>query len=475
MTRQNDIDFLGDFRMVIDGRTEGSEKTIEVINPATEQPVGHAPDCSADQLDAAIASARQAFMSWKATPIAERQALLRAIADRIESIVEPLALLLTREQGKPLADARGEILRATQWFRFYAEQDLPVGRHTEPGGQEVTVRRVPLGVVRAIAPWNYPISMALWKLAPALLAGNAVVLKPSPFTPLTTLKLCEALIDILPPGLVNALSGGDNLGPWISEHPGIDKIAFTGSTATGRAVMRSSAANLKRLTLELGGNDPAIVLPDVDVEETAGKLFWAAFRNNGQLCVAAKRIYVHDSIYDDFAAAIGKIARSTAPAPGEQEGAVLGPVQNRIQYDKVRGLIAASRAAGLGFLSEPGSFDGPGFFIAPTIIDNPPEDARIVQEEPFGPVVPLLRYHDIDEVIRRANESEYGLAASVWAKDADLAEEVAVRIESGTVWINTAHILSPSIPFSGRKQSGIGVENGKEVLLEYTGIQAIIR
>lgn len=475
MTTKNDIDFFDDFRMVIDGRTQSAAETIDVINPATETSVGRAPDCSPEQLDAAIAAAREAFHGWRQTSAATRSGLLHAIADRMDAIAEPLGLLLTREQGKPIADAQAEIQRAALWFRHYAECELPVERRTEANGLNVDIVRVPIGVVGAITPWNFPIILSVWKLAPALMAGNAVVLKPSPLTPLSTLKLGEALLDIVPPGLINIVSGGDQLGPQMSEHPGIDKIAFTGSTATGRAVMRSSAANLKKLTLELGGNDPAIVLPDVDVDDVAEKLFWAAFRNSGQVCIAAKRIYVHDSIYDKFAAVMAKLARTYRPASGEEPGTRLGPVQNRNQYLRVKEMIADSQAAGLNFVSDPEDFSGPGFFIAPTIIDNPPDTARVVVEEPFGPLVPLLRYTDIDDAIRRANDTEYGLAASVWSKDTHLAAEIAAQIESGTVWINTAQILSPSIPFGGRKQSGIGVENGVEALLEYTNIQTIIQ
>lgn len=475
MAKSNEVDFFRDFQMVIDGRTTSADKTFDVVNPATETSVGQAPDCSPQQLDAAVGAARNAFLSWRHSSHATRSALLNAIADRMESIAEPLSLLLTREQGKPLAEAKAEIQRAALWFKHYATRELPIERYTEGNRHEIEVRRVPIGVVGAITPWNFPITLAVWKLAPALLAGNAVVLKPSPFTPLSTLKLGEALLDILPPGLVNFVSGGDELGPLISQHAGIDKIAFTGSTATGRAVMRSAAGNLKRLTLELGGNDPAIVLPDVDVDEVAEKIFWAAFRNSGQVCVAAKRIYVHDAIYDRFAAAMADLARAHRPANGEEPGTSLGPVQNRLQYQRVRELIEESRSANLKFLSEPGDFDGPGYFIAPTIVDDPPDDARVVTEEPFGPVVPLLRYRDIDDAIRRANSSEFGLAASVWSKDTDVAAKVAERIESGTVWINKAQFLSPSVPFGGRKQSGIGIENGDEALLEYTAIQTIVK
>jgi aldehyde dehydrogenase (NAD+) len=258
----------------------------------------------------------------------------------------------------------------------------------------------------------------------------------------------------------------------MTEHPDIDKISFTGSTATGRRVMASAAANLKRLTLELGGNDAAIVLDDVDVDGIAKPLFWAAFANNGQVCVAAKRIYVDDRVYDRVAAALAGIAREVRVGDGSQ-GAQLGPVQNRAQFERVKALIAGTRAAGYSFLTGGEVADEPGFFVPVTIVDNPPEGAAVVQEEAFGPVVPLIRFHDVDDAIARANASEYGLAGSVWSSDPDRAAAGAARLETGTVWINSAQNLTPYAAFAGRKQSGVGVENGIDGILEFTTPQTI--
>lgn len=468
------IDFDKNFPMSVGGKKVTCDRGIDVINPASEQLVAVAPDCSVEMLDEAVSAARKAFPAWKNAAHDTRAHALELIAEKLEEHLEPLSLLLTREQGKPLADARMEISRSALWFRHFAKSELVPEHRLSPDGRRVEIRRLPIGVVGAITPWNFPIILAAWKLAPALLAGNTVVLKPSPFTPLTTLKVGELLLDILPPGVLNVVSGGDHLGPRMSAHPGLDKISFTGSTATGRAVMHSASVNLKRLTLELGGNDPAIVLPDVDVEDTAEKLFWAAFRNSGQVCVAAKRIYIHDAIYDQLAAAMANLARAFRPSNGAAPGARIGPVQNRNQYQRVKELIEDCRSAGFKFLSEPGDMKGPGFFIAPTIIDNPPDDSRIVVEEPFGPVVPLLRFSDIDDVIRRANDSEFGLSGSVWSQDVELAKSIAARLECGTVWINAAQVLLPSVPFGGRKQSGIGVENGYEGLHEFTCLHAIV-
>lgn len=462
------------FTLSIDGRAEGAATRFAVVNPATEQVIAEVPDCSAEQLNAAVAAARRALRSWKSLPLTERADLLRVASSRITEHREALGALLTKEQGKPLGDALNEIDSAARWFAAFAEIDMPVERREEPDGRVAEIRRVPVGVVGAIAPWNFPVSLAAWKLAPALLAGNTVVLKPSPFTPLTTLKLGELLQDILPVGVLNTVAGGDHLGPLMSEHTGIDKIAFTGSTATGRAVMRGAAGTLKRLTLELGGNDPAIVLPDVDVEQVAERIFWGAFRNAGQICVAAKRVYVHDAIYDRFAAKMAELAQANPPGAGDAAGTKIGPVQNRLQFERVKAMIEQARSSGLTFLSEPGDMAGPGYFIAPTIIDNPPEDSAVVQEEPFGPLLPLIRFTDIDTVIGLANASEYGLASSVWSADREKASAVGRQLEAGTVWINTILGISPSLPFGGHKQSGVGVENATEGLHEYTNIQVIV-
>jgi acyl-CoA reductase-like NAD-dependent aldehyde dehydrogenase len=339
-------------------------------------------------------------------------------------------------------------------------QDTPAAR--------VEVRRVPVGVVGGIVPWNFPIVLAAWKIAPALLAGNAMVLKPSPFTPLTTLRIGELAQPLLPPGVFNVISGDDALGPWITEHPGIDKVSFTGSSATGRRVMQGAANNLKRLTLELGGNDAAIVMPDVDVEAVAKELFNGAFNNSGQICIAAKRLFVHEAIYDRFAAAFVAIAKATRIGPGDQEGVELGPVQNRPQYERLVQMLDECKREGYKLLAGGELPQGPGFFFPVTLVDNPPAHARILNEEPFGPLRALVRFKDVDEVIARANASDYGLAGSIWCKNEALALAMAQRLQTGTVWINEIQTASPHKPMAGHKQSGLGVENGLEGLLEYT-------
>jgi acyl-CoA reductase-like NAD-dependent aldehyde dehydrogenase len=469
------MDFASDFTMTINGQAAEAAETFAVLNPATEEVIAKAPDISREQLDEAVAAARQAFGPWKGTALAERQALLRALGDRLAEHADAFALLLTREQGKPLGDAAMEIGTGVYWLQETAGQALEPEILSDAPERRVELRHVPIGVVAAIAPWNFPVGLAIWKIAPALLAGNTLVLKPSPFTPLTSLKLGELARDILPPGVLNVVSGGDSLGPWITEHPGIDKISFTGSTATGKAVMRSAAGNLKRVTLELGGNDPAIVLPDADVEALVPRLFWAAFANNGQICIASKRIYVHESIYDRFAAAMVQYAKTVKVGEGTEEGVQIGPIQNRPQFERVRALLADARSGGIHFLLGGDVPEGRGYFIPIAIADNPDDSSRVVAEEAFGPVLPLLKFSDVDEVVARANATPYGLAASVWGKDLDAAQAVADRVEAGTVWINTVQDLGPGQPFGGHKQSGLGVENGREGLLEYTNPQVIVR
>ncbi|MFS8038996.1 aldehyde dehydrogenase family protein [Xanthobacter sp. AM11] len=466
-------DLFNDYSMTIDGAAVVTETRSGVINPATETVIATVPDAGPELLDAAVAAAQGAFPTWSSRPWGERAALVARIGDVIEAHAEDFKRLLTLEQGKARAGAEWEIGGSIVWCREIATQVLPTHRE-EAEARTVETRRVPHGVVGGITPWNFPLLLAVWKIAPALLAGNTMVLKPSPFTPLCTLKLGELLRDVLPPGVLNIVSGGNDLGAAMTAHPGIGKISFTGSTATGRRIMQAASGNLKRLTLELGGNDPAIVLPDVDVKTTAEKLFWAAFQNSAQFCVAAKRLYIHDDIYDDLSAALVDYAAGIRIGDGLEQGTDLGPIQNAMQFAKLKDLIADARETGLTFLCGGDIPDGRGYFVPVTLIDNPPETSRVVTEEAFGPVLPLLRFREVEDVIARANATEYGLAASVWTADIARGEEIAARLEAGTVWINEIHTFSPHVAFGGRKQSGLGVENAIEGLAEYTSIQTIV-
>ncbi|MCC6917978.1 MAG: aldehyde dehydrogenase family protein [Alphaproteobacteria bacterium] len=460
--------------MSINGRAEGAERQFEAINPATEEAIARVPDASRGQLDAAVAAARAAFPAWAARPIAERQALVSKLGDLIDAHAGAFKRLLTREQGKAQAGAEWEVGGSAVWCREIAKQRLDTHVVEQDADRMVETRRVPLGVVGAITPWNFPLLLAVWKIAPALVAGNTVVIKPSPYTPLCTLKLGELVRDLFPAGVLNVVSGGNELGQWMTAHKGINKISFTGSTATGRKIMESSASNLKRVTLELGGNDPAIVLPDVNVEAMAKELFWAAFQNSAQFCVAAKRLYIHDDIYDEMAKALVGYAKTVKVGDGSEQGTDLGPIQNAMQFEKLQDLLKDARDQGLNFLLGGDVPKGKGYFVPVTIIDNPPEDSRVVTEEAFGPVLPLLRFKDIDDVVARANNTDYGLAGSVWSADAEQAKKIGAQLECGTVWINEIHSFGPHIAFGGHKQSGMGVENSLEGLAEYTNSQTIV-
>lgn len=461
------------YEMTINGRGVAGAATIDVINPATGEVFARAPDCSPEQLDEAVAAAKAAYKTWRDTPIEERQALVRKAGEAIAANAEALARLFTREQGRPVDAAMLEVQGAAQWLQAVSQMTPPVHVAEDSDAQYIETRYVPLGVVCAIAPWNFPLTMATWKLAPALVAGNTMVLKPSPFTPLCTLKLGEIFRDIFPPGVLNIISGGDQLGPQMTAHPGFAKISFTGSTATGKRVMESAAKDLKRVTLELGGNDAAIVLPDVDLDDVAQKIFFGAFYNTAQICVATKRLYVHEDVYEGLRDRLAGIAKAVKVGDGAEQGTVLGPIQNRRQYERVLNLLEDAKKNNLTLIQGADVPDNAGYFIPVTIVDNPPEDSRVVQEEAFGPVLPMLKFSDIEDVIERANASDYGLAGAVWAKDTDKAVEIARRIETGTVWINHNLNLRPDTPFGGHKQSGFGVENGMDGLLEFMAPQSI--
>jgi len=456
------------FTMTINGAAERGLESFEIENPASGNVFAVAPDCTQAELDLAVASARDAFHSWRTVPIEERRTLIKSFAQKLEQEAKNLAPLLTEEQGKTKVDALTDIMGGAWWLDETCRYDLPDIISEDSAARLVVTRREPIGVVAAIVPWNYPVMLAMLKVAPALLAGNTLILKPAPTTPLTTLRIGEIAREIFPAGVLNVISGSDKLGPLITSHPGIDKVSFTGSTQTGRQVMRSAAATLKSLTLELGGNDACIVMPSVDVEALAPGLFWAAFTNAGQVCIAAKRLYIHEDIYEPMKAAIAAYAKTVKVGRGSDPDTQIGPVQNRAQFKRVESLIQDAHDNGYEFLMGGKVTPGEGYFIPVSILDNPPESARIVQEEQFGPVLPLMKFSSVDELIDRVNESELGLGASVWSNDSGEADAIARRLNVGTVWINEGQNLSPHASFGGWKQSGLGSEGAQSGLEAYT-------
>lgn len=455
------------FQLLIDGKFVAAASQFDVINPATAKPFAQCPKADEAQLNAAVAAAKQAFPDWAARRSEERASAIHALADALEARAPEFARLLTSEQGKPLDQAMGEIIGSTFILRAFAERRIEPKVLRDEGGNQVIEHRTPFGVIAAITPWNFPVILMMNKVGPALLAGNTMVIKPAPTTPLTTLLFGELAADILPPGVFNVICDENDLGGVLTAHPDVAKIAFTGSTETGKKVMASAAAMIKRVTLELGGNDAAIVLDDVDPKAIARRVYDGAMANAGQICVAIKRAYVPSSLYDAFCDEVARLASEAVVDDGFQQGTQIGPIQNRQQFERVKELVEDAKRHGK-VIAGGDPLDRAGYFMPPTIIRDIPDDARIVQEEQFGPVLPILKYDDIDDVIARANASEFGLGGTVWGRDLGRAIEVARRIDSGTVWVNQHLAIDPSLPFRGSKQSGFGAELGEAGLEEYT-------
>lgn len=461
------------FSLTVNGADHPTSGTFGIVNPATGEVFAQAPVLSTAALDDVFGAAQRAYGDWRRDGDNRREHL-RAAAAAIVAAVDELAPLLTAEQGKPLPDARDELFGASAWLSYYADLEIPRERIRDDEQAYEEVFRRPLGVVAAITPWNYPIMLAMWKIAPALRAGNTVVVKPSPYTPLTTLALGHVLRGVLPDGVLNVVTGPNPLGAAMVKHPVPRKISFTGSIATGKEVAVAAAADLKRVTLELGGNDPAIVLRDVDVNEIAADLFQEAFRNNGQVCLAIKRVYAHESVHGDLVAALAEIAKSTKVDDGAVEGAQLGPINNKPQFDRVSELVSDAVSHGARAVTGGAPLDRAGYFFAPTILDNVDDGIRVVDEEQFGPVLPVVSFRDEADALARANGTDFGLTASVWSGDREHAEVLAAEIDAGQVTINSHGAgVRPYLPFGGHKASGLGVENGPWGLYGFTELQVV--
>ena len=464
-----------DFGMTIGGRQVAGQDSFAVLNPATGAVVGTVANASKEDLDQAVSAAKAAYPAWSALPDAERQKAVGALAAALDARKGELAELLTQENGKPLAGlgSQFELAGAVGWAGYTAGLEMPVKVLQDDDAGRVELHRKSLGVVGSITPWNWPVIIAIWHIMPALRAGNTVVIKPSPFTPLSTMLAVQIMNEILPAGVLNIVTSDDqgtNIGAAMAQHPDIRKIVFTGSTATGEKVMQTAAATMKRLTLELGGNDAGIILPDVNPKTIAEGLYWGAFINTGQTCAAMKRMFVHEDVHDAVAEELVAFAKNMRMGNGMEDGVVMGPLTTPFQHEKVARLVQAGAKDGTVLL---GGETGEGQFHDITIISDLDDQHPLVTEEQFGPAVPILRYRDVEDALERANATDAGLGGSIWTNDMDKAKSLALRMECGSVWINKHGALQPHAPFGGVKKSGLGVEFGDEGLMENTDIQVI--
>lgn len=456
-----------EFHNIVDGKSRGGKEKHYGVNPATTEQLWPVPIGNQQDVDDAVASADKAFETWSETPFEKRKELLRKFKELYLSYADEMTDLLCAETGKPRQFAVFEVKGSAGIFDHHDTLEMPEER-LEDDQKVILTRYTPLGVVGAICPWNFPIFLSVGKIVPALLTGNTIIVKPSPFTPYTTLKVVELAQEIFPPGVVQAIGGDDKLGPMLTAHPDIAKISFTGSIVTGKKIMAACANTLKRVTLELGGNDASIVLPDVDIEKTAPELVMGAFQNSGQVCVATKRIYIHQDIYEPMLKAMVEFTKNNVKTGAPDSGALLGPIQNQMQYEKVKGFFEDTKNNGYKFaVGEPDVAKSKGFFIQPTIIDNPPSDSKIITEEPFGPIVPTQPWTDEEEVIKRANKTNTGLGACVWGKDVARAERIGKRLQAGSVFVNSWEKPTPQAIFGGHKESGLGGEWGQEGFKAY--------
>ncbi len=463
---------MSQYKMLVAGKLVKGSTSLDVINPATEEVFATVPRACQEDVIVAVAAAKSAQKLWKNVAESERRAVVYKIADAIAEHAEELAKAITLEQGKVLDFARMEVQFAEAFCRSLASHEFPVKVLDETDTNRVEEHRNPLGVVAAIIPWNFPLLIAVYKISPALATGNAIILKPAPTTPVAALILGQIIADIVPKGLVSIIVDNNDLGPALTSHPDIAKVSFTGSTPTGKAIMKSAANTMKRLTLELGGNDAAIVLDDADPKAIAPGIFGSAFINSGQVCIALKRLYVHESVYDELCDEIATLAKNAVVGNGMEEGVQFGPVQNKEQYEKVLSYIEEGKAQGT-VIAGGEAPNQPGYVIPLTVIKDLHDGCSLVDEEPFGPVLPIVKYTDLDDAIASANNSKMGLGGSVWSSNLDRAAQVAAQLDTGTVWINQHSAFSPHIHMAPAKESGLGTEWGEEGVKEFTACKII--
>jgi acyl-CoA reductase-like NAD-dependent aldehyde dehydrogenase len=458
--------------MLLNGELVGADEQDDVINPATGTVVAQVPVASVKQLDLAVAAARRAAPAWANNPTL-RSATLAAMAGIVTENRDALARMISLETGLPFKVAQDEVGMASLFLGYRSKGGAVTDTVHDDEKQRVEVVRRPAGIVGAIIPWNAPMMIACEKIGTAFAAGNTVVIKPSPLAPLALLLFGQLMQTTIPPGVLNILTGGDDLGAALVAHPDIAMISFTGSISAGRSIMANAAPLLKRLSLELGGNDAAIVLGDVNVAKTAPKLFFGAFYRGGQVCAAIKRLYVHRSILDDMVSALRQLAEQAVLGDPFDEAVTMGPLSNRQQFEKVTALVADSIRSGGRLVTGGAALDRPGYFFAPTLITTDDPANPLVVEEQFGPVLPIIAFDDVEDALRAANATSFGLGGSVWTDDIDSGVALARRLESGSAWVNRHGVVMPDTPFGGMKQSGMGRANGQPGLDSYAELQTI--
>ncbi|KAI1869491.1 hypothetical protein JX265_006581 [Neoarthrinium moseri] len=462
------------FFNVIGGKSRSAEEVHQVVDPRTEENLWDVPVATAKDLDDAVEAGLTAFKSWRKSTNADRRDLLLAVRQNMLDNVDELSTILMKETGKSRLMAQVEVERAAFHFEYYADVQLEDEVQFEDADIKIIATHAPYGVIAAISPWNFPLILSAVKIASALATGNCVIIKPSPFTPYTIMKACEFAQSVVPPGVYQVLNGGADLGEQLTLHPGISHISFTGTTNVGKRIMQNASKTLKKVLLELAGNDAAIICEDVDLAEVVPKVAGGCLFHAGQVCVASKRIYVHDSIYDRFLEMLKEEIKKYAITEDPMAPAVFSPLSNKVNYDRCMGIIEDCKKNNYNIVAGGETLsDKKGFWIAPTIVSKPPEDSFLVAEEQFGPVIPLLSWTDEADVIARSNLDNAGLGASVYTPDLTRAQRIAKQLESGTVWINMSERPHHAGWFAGQKLSGVGGEMGKQGLLSYCHTQSI--